>query len=40
MDYAAESLRLRCQWRGKLDIQPKMANKYRQSLSLTRSDGR
>ena len=33
MDYAAESLKLHYQWRGKLDIVPKMEVKDKQALS-------
>lgn len=39
MDYAAESLRLHYQWRGKLDTVPKMEVKNRQSLSLAYTPG-
>ena len=39
MDYAAESLKLHYQWRGKLDIVPKMEVKDRQSLSLAYTPG-
>ncbi len=39
MDYAAESLRLHYQWRGKLDAVPKMEVKDRQSLSLAYTPG-
>ena len=39
MDYAAESLRLHYQWRGKLDLVPKMEVKDRQSLSLAYTPG-
>lgn len=39
MDYAAESLRLHYQWRGKLDTVPKMEVKDRQSLSLAYTPG-
>ena len=39
MDYAAESLRLHFQWRGKLDAVPKMEVKDRQSLSLAYTPG-
>ena len=39
MDYAAESLKLHYQWRGKLDIVPKMEVKDRQALSLAYTPG-
>ncbi len=39
MDYAAESLKLHYQWRGKLDTVPKMEVKDRQSLSLAYTPG-
>ena len=39
MDYAAESLRLHYQWRGKLDTVPKMEVKDRQALSLAYTPG-
>ena len=39
MDYAAESLKLHCQWRGKLDIVPKMEVKDKQALSLAYTPG-
>ncbi len=39
MDYAAESLRLHYQWRGKLDTVPKMEGKDRQALSLAYTPG-
>ena len=39
MDYAAESLRLHYEWRGKLDTVPKMEVKDRQSLSLAYTPG-
>jgi len=39
MDYAAESLRLHYQWRGKLDTVPKMEVKDRESLSLAYTPG-
>ena len=39
MDYAAESLKLHAQWRGKLDIVPKMAVTDRDSLSLAYTPG-
>ena len=39
MDYAAESLRLHYQWRGKLETVPKMEVKDRQSLSLAYTPG-
>ena len=39
MDYAAESLKLHYQWRGKLDTVPKMEVKDRESLSLAYTPG-
>ena len=39
MDYAKESLKLHYQWRGKLDIVPKMEVKDKQSLSLAYTPG-
>ena len=39
MDYAAESLKLHYQWRGKLDTVPKMEVKDRQALSLAYTPG-
>ena len=39
MDYAAESLRLHYEWRGKLDTVPKMEVKGRESLSLAYTPG-
>ena len=39
MDYAAESLRLHYQWRGKLETAPKMEVKDRQALSLAYTPG-
>ncbi len=39
MDYAAESLKMHYQWRGKLDTVPKMEVKDRQSLSLAYTPG-
>lgn len=39
MDYAAESLKLHYQWRGKLDIVPKMEVKDKQALSLAYTPG-
>ncbi|NJE73471.1 NADP-dependent malic enzyme [Pseudoflavonifractor sp. SW1122] len=39
MDYAAESLKLHYQWRGKLDAVPKMEVKDRQALSLAYTPG-
>ncbi|MDR0906469.1 MAG: NADP-dependent malic enzyme [Oscillospiraceae bacterium] len=39
MDYAAESLRLHREWRGKLEITPKMAVKTREDLSLAYTPG-
>ncbi len=39
MDYAAESLRLHYEWRGKLDTVPKMEVKDRESLSLAYTPG-
>ncbi len=39
MDYAAESLRLHYEWRGKLDTVPKMEVRDRQSLSLAYTPG-
>ncbi|MCI9367194.1 MAG: NADP-dependent malic enzyme [Oscillospiraceae bacterium] len=39
MDYAAESLKLHYQWRGKLDTVPKMEVKDRRSLSLAYTPG-
>ncbi len=39
MDYAAESLKLHYQWRGKLDTVPKMEVKDRQTLSLAYTPG-
>ena len=39
MDHAAESLRAHYQWRGKLDIVPKMEVKDRESLSLAYTPG-
>jgi malate dehydrogenase (oxaloacetate-decarboxylating) len=39
MDYAAESLKLHAQWRGKLDVVPKMAVTDRDSLSLAYTPG-
>ena len=39
MDYAAESLRLHYQWRGKLETVPKMEVKDKQSLSLAYTPG-
>lgn len=39
MDYAAESLRLHYEWRGKLDTAPKMEVRDRQSLSLAYTPG-
>ncbi|MDE6259314.1 MAG: NADP-dependent malic enzyme [Oscillospiraceae bacterium] len=39
MDYAAESLKLHYQWRGKLDTVPKMEVKDRQSLALAYTPG-
>lgn len=39
MDYAAESLKLHYQWRGKLDTVPKMEVKNRQALSLAYTPG-
>ena len=39
MDYAAESLRLHYEWRGKLDTAPKMEVKDRESLSLAYTPG-
>jgi len=39
VDYAAESLKLHYQWRGKLDIVPKMEVKDRQALSLAYTPG-
>ncbi len=39
MDYAAQSLKLHYQWRGKLDTVPKMEVKDRQSLSLAYTPG-
>ena len=34
MDYAAESLKLHYQWRGKLDTVPKMEVKDRQKINI------
>lgn len=39
MDYAKESLRLHAQWRGKLEIVPKMSVKTREELSLAYTPG-
>ncbi len=39
MDYAAESLKLHYQWRGKLDMVPKMDVKDKQALSLAYTPG-
>ena len=39
MDYAAESLRLHYQWRGKLDIVPKMEVRDKDALSLAYTPG-
>ena len=39
MDYAAQSLRLHYEWRGKLDTVPKMEVRDRQSLSLAYTPG-
>ena len=39
MDYAAESLKLHYEWRGKLDTVPKVEVKDRQSLSLAYTPG-
>ena len=39
MDYAAESLKLHYQWRGKLDTVPKMEVKDREALSLAYTPG-
>lgn len=39
MDYASESLKLHYQWRGKLDIVPKMAVANKQDLSLAYTPG-
>ena len=39
MDYAAESLKLHYQWRGKLETAPKMEVKDRESLSLAYTPG-
>ena len=39
MDYAAESLKLHYQWRGKLETVPKMEVKDKQSLSLAYTPG-
>ena len=39
MDYAAESLKLHYQWRGKLDIVPKMEVKSKEALSLAYTPG-
>ncbi len=39
MDYAAQSLRLHYEWRGKLDIVPKMAVKDKTALSLAYTPG-
>ena len=39
MDYAKESLRLHAQWKGKLDIQPKMAVDTKDALSLAYTPG-
>ena len=39
MDYAAESLKLHYQWRGKLETVPKMEVKDRQALSLAYTPG-
>ena len=39
MDYAAESLKLHYQWRGKLDIVPKMEVRDKDSLSLAYTPG-
>ena len=39
MDYAAESLKLHYQWRGKLETVPKMEVKDRESLSLAYTPG-
>jgi len=39
MDYAAESLRLHYEWRGKLDMVPKMDVKDKQALSLAYTPG-
>ncbi len=39
MDYGLESLKLHYQWRGKLDIVPKMEVKDRQALSLAYTPG-
>ena len=39
MDYAAESLRLHAQWRGKLDLVPKMSVDSREALSLAYTPG-
>ena len=39
MDYAAESLKLHYQWRGKLDMVPKMEVKNREALSLAYTPG-
>ena len=39
MDYAAESLKLHYQWRGKLDMGPKMDVKDKQALSLAYTPG-
>ena len=39
MDYAKESLRLHYQWKGKLDIVPKMPVKSKQDLSLAYTPG-
>ncbi|MDR0838710.1 MAG: NAD-dependent malic enzyme [Oscillospiraceae bacterium] len=39
MDYAAESLRLHYEWAGKLSIEPKMAVKSREDLSLAYTPG-
>ena len=39
MDYAKESLRLHAEWRGKLEINPKMSVKTREDLSLAYTPG-
>lgn len=39
MDYAAESLKLHYQWRGKLDTAPKMEVKSKEALSLAYTPG-